>query len=480
MTTLAAALAGILPAGGVITDPVGMEPYCLDWRGRFSARPACVIRPASTEEVAAAVQLCVSHGAAIYPQGGNTGLCYGAVPGAGEKSVVLSLGRMTRIRSIEKASNSLICDAGCVLASIHDAAASVGRRFPLHLGSEGSAQIGGLVSTNAGGTGVVRYGPMRDLVYGLEVVLADGRVWNGLTTLRKDNTAYDIKHLFIGAEGSLGIVTAASLKLFPALKSRADAWVAVESPRNALELLTRCQDEFDTAIQAFELLSRSEVEIGLANVAGNRIPFETAPPWSVLIELGETHGEAGLVARLELILAEAAEAGEVADAAIAQNETQAKSFWRLRHTLSEANKRHGLSHTHDISVPVSAVPRFIAEADRMLADRYPSAMPVVVSHMGDGNVHYIAMFSFADWQGVADKQAAIDDLQTRVHDIAVSLGGSFSAEHGIGRKLVGELERLTSPLELELIRRVKTAFDPDERLNPGVVLRQGRAGGART
>jgi FAD/FMN-containing dehydrogenase len=448
-----------------------MEPYCLDWRGRFTARPGCVARPGSTEEVAAVVRLAAARGAAIFPQGGNTGLCYGAVPGAGENSIVVSLGRMTAIRSLDKANNSLVCDAGCVLTGIHAAAASIGRQFPLHLGSEGSAQIGGLISTNAGGTGVVRYGPMRDLVYGLEVVLADGSVWNGLSTLRKDNTAYDLKHLFIGAEGSLGIVTGAALKLFPALRARADAWVALDSPRKALELLTLFQDEFDTAIQAFELLSRSEVEIGLANVPGNRIPFSAPPPWSVLIELGDTYAGASLAERIEPVLAGAIEAGIVADAAIAQSEAQAQSFWRLRHTLSEANKRHGLSHTHDVSVPVAAVPEFIAAADRMLAAHYPKAVPVVVSHMGDGNVHYIAMFSFADWQAVADKPATIDDLQTRVHDIAVSLGGSFSAEHGIGRKLVGELERLTPPLELELIRRVKKAFDPECRLNPGVVLR---------
>ncbi|KAB2850572.1 MAG: FAD-binding oxidoreductase, partial [Hyphomicrobiaceae bacterium] len=299
----------------------------------------------------------------------------------------------------------------------------------------------------------------------------DGRVWNGLSTLRKDNTGYDLKHLFIGAEGTLGVVTAAALKLFPALKSRADAWVAVESPRHALQLLTLFQDEFDTAIQAFELLSRSEVAIGLANVPGNRIPFAATPPWSVLVELGDTYAEANLAGRLEQALADAAARGIVADAAIAQSEAQSRSFWRLRHTLSEANKRHGLSHTHDLSVPVSAVPDFIAAADRMLAERYPAATPVVVSHLGDGNVHYIAMFSFEDWERVPDKEKAIAELQTHVHDIAARLGGSFSAEHGVGRKLVDELKRLTPPVELELIERLKHCLDPAHRMSPGVLLR---------
>ena len=471
MSTLLAGLARILPDSTIITDPREIEPYCLDWRGRYTAVPACVVRPGSTEEVAATVRLCAELGVEIYPQGGNTGLCYGAVPGAGERAIVISLGRMAKIRSIDKATNSIICDAGCVLTIIHEAAATARRCFPLHLGSEGSAQVGGLISTNAGGTGVLRYGSMRDLVYGLEVVLADGRVWNGLTTLRKDNTAYDLKQLFIGAEGSLGIVTGAALKMFPAMRVRADAWVAVHSPKQALTLLTRFQDEFDTSIQAFELLSKSEVDITLQNVPGNRIPFDRAPPWSVLIELGDTYTGANLAERLERVLAGALEDGTVLDGVISQSEAQTQSFWRLRHSVSEGNQRHGLSHTHDISVPVAAVPEFIEKVDRLLAERYSTAVPVVVSHLGDGNVHYIAMFTHEEWQQRPDKDGAIKDLQTNVHNIAASLGGSFSAEHGIGRKLLGELERLTPALELELIGRVKSAFDPDRRMNPGVLLR---------
>lgn len=470
MKTLIEELSAVLPAGCLLTAAADIEPYCLDWRGRMAGRARYVALPTTTAQAAATVGLCTRLGVPVFPQGGNTGLCYGAVPEGNGEGLVLALARMNRIRHVDRKNNSLICDAGAVLAKIHEAADDVGRQFPLRLGSEGSAQIGGLVSTNAGGTGVLRYGTMRDLVLGLEVVLADGRVWNGLSTLRKDNTAYDLKHLFIGAEGTLGVVTGAALKLFPAMRTRADAWVAVSRPAQALELLSLSQDVFDTRIQAFELLSRTEVEIALAEVPGNRMPFPAAPAWSVLIELGDADPLSPLTARLEQTLSAAIGNGLVEDAVVAQSCAQAASFWRLRHTVSEANKRHGLSHTHDVSVPVSAVPDFIAAADEMLAARFPSAKPVVVSHLGDGNVHYIAMYSRKDWAAVLDPGATVEELQQAVHDIAVRLGGSFSAEHGVGRKLVGELRRLTDPLELGLLQAVKTVFDPERRLNPGVLL----------
>ena len=266
------------------------------------------------------------------------------------------------------------------------------------------------------------------------------------------------------------MVTAAALELFPAMHARADAWVAARSPQQALDLLGRFQDVFDTRIQAFELLSRSEVEIGLANVPGNRIPFPSAPPWSVLIELGDTDAQSRLAARMEETLAAAMDSRMIEDAVVAQSNAQAASFWRLRHTLSEANKRHGLSHTHDVSVPVGAVATFIEAADRMLGERFPQAVPVVVAHLGDGNVHYIAMFSHEQWAAISDPDAVIQELQTAVHDIAARLGGSFSAEHGIGRKLVDELQRLTDPIELEMLRTVKRSFDPENRMNPGALF----------
>lgn len=470
MSLIADELRSVLPTAALLTTASDMEPYCIDWRGRETGRVDAVVLPASTDEVSRVVRMCAARGIPLYPQGGNTGLCYGAVPDATGGGIVLGLRRMSRVRALDRLDNSIVVDAGATLTSVHEAALSVGRQFPLHLGSEGSAQIGGLVSTNAGGTGVLRYGNMRDLVLGLEVVLADGRIWNGLNRLRKDNTAYDLKQLFIGAEGTLGIVTAAALRLFPVVRSSGHAWVSVASPKEALELLGATQDAFDTAIHAFELLSGSEVEITLKNVPGNRIPFDTVPRWNVLIELGDSDPAAPLQQRLEALLATQLERGTVLDAVVAQSETQAASFWRLRHSVSEANKNHGTSHTHDCSVPLSQVPEFIARCDAMLAADYPDATPVVVAHLGDGNVHYIAMFSFDDWARRTDPDAEVEALQTKVHDIAASLGGSFSAEHGIGRKLVGELTRLTSPLELELLRSIKAAFDPRHLLNPGAVL----------
>ena len=458
-----------LPPDAILTDAEAMAPFTTDWRGRVSGKAVCVVRPAATEQVAAIVTACARHGAAVYPQGGNTGLCYGAVPETERPGVLVSLGRMNRIRRIDRASNSLICDTGMVLAKVHEAAAEVGRQFPLHLGSEGTAQIGGLLSTNAGGTGVLRYGAMRDLILGLEVVLADGSVWNGLTILRKDNTAYDLKHLFIGAEGTLGVVTGAALKLFPAMRTRADAWVSVRSSAAALELLSLCQDNFDTRIQAFEVLSRGEVECALI-VPGNRVPFAQTPPWSVLIELGDTDPEVPLTGRLEATLASAVEKGIADDAVVAQSHAQGASFWRLRHSLSEAHKKTGLSHSLDISVPISAIPSFIDEADAMLAKSFPKARPLVVCHFGDGNVHYIVMYSREDWAAEPDQAKTLDELHLRVHDIAARLGGSFSAEHGIGRKLVSELARLTDPIELDLLRTVKSALDRDNRMNPGALF----------
>lgn len=470
MADLTEELTRLLPSGRVLVAEEDIAPYCTDWRGRVTGRPRCVALPGTTEEVATVVRATIAAGEAVYPQGGNTGLCYGSVPEADSTGIMLALNRMDRIRKVDRVNNALFCDAGVVLTRVHEAAAEAQRHFPLHLGSEGSAQIGGLISTNAGGTGVLRYGPMRDLVLGLEVVLADGRIWNGLTSLRKDNTAYDLKQLFIGAEGTLGVVTGAALKLFPALKARADAWVAVERPAQALELLGLCQEAFDTRIQAFELLSRSEVEITLKNVPGNRIPFAAAPPWSVLIELGDTDPDAPLTQRLEVLLASAMERGLAQNAVVARSGAQADAFWRLRHSVSEANKHHGLSHTHDVAVPVSAVPAFLAEADAMLAARYPKAEPVVVCHLGDGNIHYIAMYSFEDWAAEPEPARTIAELEQAVHNIAVQLGGTFSAEHGIGRKLVAELNRLTDPIERAILRSVKASLDPKGRLNPGVLF----------
>ncbi len=463
-------LTGLVGERGIVTSPAEMAPYLEDWRGREHGRARAIVLPRTTEEVAAVVKLCAETGTAVFPQGGNTSLCVAATPGADADGIVLGLKRMNAIRSLDRASSAMVVDGGVVLSAIHEAAATVGRQFPLHLGSEGTAQIGGLISTNAGGTGVLRYGPTRDLVMGLEVVLADGRVWNGLSTLRKDNTGYDLKNLFIGAEGTLGIITGAALKLAPALRARADAWLSVAGPEEAVTLLGALQDVFDTNLQAFELLSRSEIQSVLDFVPGRHCPFGGAPAWSVMVELGAPDPEAALTARLEETLAEAMEAGTVLDGFIAQNETQSADIWQVRHSVSESNKKRGVGLTHDVSVPVSQVARFIAETDAMVAEHYPSAEPVVVAHMGDGNVHYIVMFDHDWWQDVTDRKALQNDVMHRVHDIAMALGGSYSAEHGIGRKLTAELERLTSPVELDLFHRVKAMLDPDGLMNPGAVL----------
>ncbi|SME97456.1 FAD/FMN-containing dehydrogenase [Tistlia consotensis] len=463
-------LRGRLGDRGLLTEPAAMAPFLTDWRGREEGRALCVALPASTEEVAAVVAIAAAAGLPLFPQGGNTGLCYGAVPrGGAGPGIVVALQRMNRIREIDRAANVMTVDAGVVLDAAHAAAAEVGRQVPLYLGSQGSAQIGGLISTNAGGTGVIRYGPMRELVCGLEVVLADGRVLCDLEALKKNNTGYDLKQLFIGAEGTLGIVTGAALRLHPAMAADAHAWVALATPADALSLLSRLQDRFDTAILACELLSRSEVDLVLAEVERTRCPFAETPPWTLMIELGSADPEAPLGERLQDLLATALEDGLALDAMVAASRSQAEDIWRVRHSVSEAN-RAGFGLTHDVAVRVSKVPAFIAAADRLLAERFPDAVPVVVAHLGDGNVHYIAMFQHAYWRGLNDPKATVAEVQTRLHDLAAGFGGSISAEHGIGRKLTGELARLGDPLRYELMAGLKRLLDPDDRLNPGVLL----------
>jgi len=456
---------------GILTAASDMAPYLEDWRGRACGTARAVVLPATSHEVAAVVRLCNENGIAVCPQGGNTGLCVAATPVREGNGIVLGLKRLNAIRSIDRASSAITVDGGVVLTTIHEAAATVGRQFPLHLGSEGTAQIGGLISTNAGGTGVLRYGTTRDLVLGLEVVLPNGQIWDGLSILRKDNTGYDLKNLFVGAEGTLGIVTGASLKLVPALRSRADAWLAVPDPDAAIALLGMLQDVFDTNLQAFELLSRSEVQSVIDFVPGRICPFDRTPEWSVMVELGSSDPKAALTDRLEAELAEAMENGVVLNGFIAQNEAQSSDIWLVRHSVSEANKKRGVGLTHDVAVPISQVARFIAEADAMVAENYPDAEPIVVAHLGDGNVHYIVMFDHDRWQQRTDVSLLQVDIMHRLHDIAVGLGGSYSAEHGIGRKLTGELERLTSPVELELFRNIKAMLDPGGLMNPGAVLR---------
>ncbi|MEJ8574367.1 FAD-binding oxidoreductase [Microbaculum marinum] len=465
-------LAAIVGPGGVVTDG-DRSRFLNDWRDKVHGDAVAVVLPRSTEEVAAVVRLAASQSVPVVPQGGNTSMCFGSVPHAGDRSIVLSLSRMNAIRELDREGSAVVAEAGTVLATLHEAAESVGRQFPLHLGAEGTAQVGGLISSNAGGTGALRYGPMRDLVFGLEVVLPNGTVLSDLSALRKDNRGYNLNHLFIGAEGTLGVVTAAALKLHPALHADADAFVSVASPAMALELLARMQDRFDTAVQAFELLSGSQIRIVEDMLPAVRSPLATLPDWAVVIHLGDPDHQAGLRERLEDFLSGELSSGRVLDGVVARSTAQAREFWKLRHSVTEANLKAGFGTTLDASVRVSAVPAFLEAASAALVEAFPDAIPVVVSHLGDGNVHFIAMFLYDRDGPERDPAKTADDVQVLINDIALAHGGSFSAEHGIGRKLVGELKRLSDPNRYDLMLQIKHLLDPAGIMNPGVLFPPG-------
>ncbi len=465
-------LASIVGPKGLVSEG-DRSRFLVDWRDWVHGDARAIVLPRTTEEVAAVVSLAAAETVPIVPQGGNTSMCYGSVPHAGDRGIVLSLSRMDRIRELDREGSAAIVEAGVVLANLHEAAATIGRQFPLHLGAEGTAEIGGLVSSNAGGTGALRFGPMRDLVFGLEVVLPNGQVLSDLNALRKDNRGYNLNHLFIGAEGTLGVVTAAALKLHPLLNADADAFVAVASPKHALDLLARTQERFDTAVQAFELLSGSEIKLVEDMLPGMRSPLSEMPAWAVIIHLGDTDSEAPLRERLETLLGEELTAGRVIDAVVAQSSAQAQTFWKLRHSVTEANLKAGMGTTLDASVRVSAVPAFIEDASRVLVAAFPDALPVVVSHLGDGNVHFIAMFRFDRDGPERDPKETAAAVQLLIHDVIVAHGGSFSAEHGIGRKLVRELKRLSEPTRYDLMLDIKRLLDPHNIMNPNVLFEAG-------
>ena len=471
-------LRSIVGDKGLISDPADMAPWLSDWRQRRTGKAIAVVSPATTAEAAAVVALCNEDDQPIFPVGGNTGLCFGAVPESdrpNKPGIVISTRRMNKIRAIDRATGLATVDAGVVLSELHEAATTINRQFPLYLGSEGSAQIGGLISTNAGGTGVLRYGPMRDLVAGLEVVLADGRVLSDLTGLRKDNTGYMLRQLFVGAEGTLGVITAATLKLYPRMWNAAHAWVSVPNPAAAVELLAAFQDRAGSYIQAFELVSASQFELVKRHIDRVRFPFPEIPRWSVLIELGSEDSTTALGDILETTLTGFLERGAVLDAAIAASEQQAADFWHVRHSVSEANKKEGIGIVLDVAVRTSDVAAFIAEADKVAATRYPQAVVEIVCHLGDGNVHYILMFSHEFWATLKDPEAFALEIERDIHDVAAKYSGTFSAEHGVGRKLTEELHRLADPLRYELMGRVKQMFDPKGLMNPGVLLEGGAA-----
>ncbi len=462
-------LENILGPQGVLTAAADLEPYVVDWRGVYRGIAAAVARPENTAQVAAVMMLCAETGTPLVPQGGNTGMCGASVPNASGNEVVLSLARMNRILKVDPLNNTLTVEAGCVLANIQQAATDVDRLFPLSLGAEGSCQIGGNLSTNAGGVNVLRYGNTRDLVLGLEVVLPDGRIWNGLRGLRKDNTGYDLKHLFIGAEGTLGIITAATLKLFPRPTANATAWMAVRDPEAALQLLALMRRHCNDRITAFELISRHSLELVWRHVPGTRDPMDAPCPWYVLTELADAGDEKVLRTDLERALEAALTDNLVIDAVIAENRTQAQALWHMRESIPEgARQEPVMVYRHDIAVAVGRIPEFIREAQVALEARFPNVRLICFGHLGDGNLHYNAYLPDRLRTDAAAREA--HDVTETVYDIVQRYGGSFSAEHGIGLSKVAELAHYKSTVELELMRTVKRALDPQGLMNPGKVL----------
>jgi FAD/FMN-containing dehydrogenase len=457
-------LKAALGEGGWSQDPDRLAPKLVEERGRWRGTTPLLVLPRTVEEVAAVVGVCFETATPIVPQGGNTGLVAGQTP---QGEILLSLERMKAVREVTPLDDVLVAEAGVTLAGVHEAAAGAGRLFPLSLASEGSCTVGGLISTNAGGTAVLRYGTMRDLVLGVEAVLPNGEVFRGLKRLRKDNTGYDLKQLLIGAEGTLGVVTAASLKLYPRPVSRAVATAGLATAEAAIELLARAKRESAGAVEAFELMSRQSVAFALSNIPGVREPLQAVYPWYVLVET--VSGEEGGAERaIERLLSSAIEDGIAVDAALAQSETQAKAMWRLREDLSAAQKPEGVNWKHDISVPVSRIPEFLHAADAALLVRWPDARIAAFGHVGDGNLHYnIAQPRGGDPAAFdRDREAGADV----VHGIVARLGGSISAEHGLGAMKTEEALRYKSPVEIEALRAIRRAFDPKRIMNPRVLF----------
>jgi FAD/FMN-containing dehydrogenase len=471
---VAAALGAALGPQGILTESGDLARYLVDHRRLYRGVAPVVARPASVAEVALVVRTCAAHGFGVVPQGGNTSYCGGATPSGAASDIVLSLERLNRIRAVDAAGGSLIAEAGCTLATVQAAASAAGRRFPLSLGSEGTCQIGGNLSTNAGGTSVLRYGMMRDLVLGLEVVMPDGQVLDQLRVLRKDNTGYDVKQLFLGAEGTLGVITAAALKLYPQPADYATALVAVDDIAAAVALLGRVRDAFGDLVEGFEYLPGAAVRLAREHVPGATTPFEDDPPAVVLVELAVPPALGDLGARFDAFLQAQAEAGLVRDAAVAQSGSQRDAFWFLREHVPEAQTRAGASIKHDVSLPVSRLAEFVLRSTELLGRLAPGARIIGYGHVGDGNLHYNLSPPPGVAKGSVEETAflALKDRVTRaVHDLVAELGGSFSAEHGVGRLKVGELERYEDPVALALMRTLKSAIDPAGTLNPGKVLR---------
>jgi len=458
----------IVGENGLIREPKDIAPYVIDQRKAYNGSTPMVVRPASTQEVSLVVTLCAENGIPIVPQGGNTGLCGGATPSEQGDQLLLSLTRMNKVRSVDPLNYTLTAEAGVILADIQETADKHDRLFPLSLGAEGTARIGGNLATNAGGTGVLRYGNARELVVGIEVVLPDGKIWDGLSALRKDNTGYDLKQLFIGSEGTLGVITASVLKLFPKPQDMQTGFAAVRDVTAAIEILARARAASDDRVTAFEWMARKGLDLVFRHIPGARDPLSQPYPEYLLIELTSGHDDNGLRDTLEQILSDAMERGEILDATIAESRQQAKDFWKLRETIPEAQAIDGAGIKHDISVPISSMPQFLRLANEEVTRAVEGVQICAFGHIGDGNAHYnlnqpgnITGESFLRHK---------ENLNRIVHDIATDLKGSISAEHGIGRLKREELVHYKSPIALDVMRSIKSAIDPKNIMNPGKVL----------
>jgi D-lactate dehydrogenase (cytochrome) len=462
------ALSAIVGAPHVLSDADAVAPFLTDWRKRYTGRAQAVVFPGSTEEVARIVAWCAATRTPVVPQGGNTGLVGGATPDSSGQAIVLSLKRMAAVRAVDPANNTLTAEAGCVLLDVQQAAQAHDRLFPLSLAAEGSATIGGNLSTNAGGIQVLRYGNARELCLGLEVVLPSGEVWDGLRGLRKDNTGYDLRDLFVGAEGTLGIITAACLKTFPLPRAQVTALLAVPTLRDALDLLGDAQSRCGPTLTGFECFSDFCLALVERHFPGHRSPFAQRHPHYVLTELSDHEGEGHATALAEGLIAAALESGRVLDAVVAQSLAQARALWSLRELISEAQTTEGKNVKHDIAVPISSIARFVEETDALLQQRFPGVRMVVFGHLGDGNLHYNVS------PPLGMEEARFLELQPAlyetVHDQARAFAGSISAEHGIGQLKRAENARYKSAVEMQLMRALKQALDPLNIMNPGKMI----------
>jgi FAD/FMN-containing dehydrogenase len=459
----------ILGSDGVLTDAADLEPYLTDHRHLYHGAARAIAVPRTVEQISRLLAYCNENRIGVVPHGGNTSYCGGATPDESGQQIVLSLRRLNRIRSVDPLNYSLTAEAGCILADVQRAADDADRLFPLSLGSEGTCQIGGNLSTNAGGTSVLRYGMMRDLALGLEVVLADGRMLSTLGALRKDNTGYDVKSLFLGAEGTLGVITAATLKLFAKPRTVATAFAAVPSVQAAVELLARLREASGDRISSFELIPRIGIELTTRHIPGVKDPLKQPYEWHVLCEITSSRAADKLDELLTECLGAAFEANLVLDAVVAQSDRERDSLWKIRETIPEAQRLDGASLKHDISLPITSLAPFVAQAADWIRENVPDGQLVAYGHVGDGNLH----FNLNQRPGTFRDAflAREDSIRRVIHDRVRDFGGSFSAEHGIGRLKVDELEHYASPVELDLMRAVKRAFDPNGIMNPGKVLR---------